>query len=139
VAKFPDDRRVTPLGRFLRRFAIDELPQLLQVLHGEMSMVGPRPLPLDDLQQPGWLDGIDNAERLRRLEWARCRHYVPPGLTGRWQISRAPEADFENWMLCDLAYLARHSLLGDLAIVLRTPAAILRGRPTFDHARQHRC
>ena len=128
VGKARHDPRVTPLGRVLRRVCLDELPQLLNVLHGSMSLVGPRPLPVDDVEHPGWLETDDAVERARRLAWFARRHTVPPGLTGLWQISAAPEDDFENWIACDLRYCDTRSLRLDLAILLRTPGAVLRGR-----------
>ncbi|HEX2952243.1 MAG TPA: sugar transferase [Armatimonadota bacterium] len=130
VAKQPDDTRITPLGLFLRRTAIDELPQLYNVLHGEMSLVGPRPLPQDDLAEPGWLQDNRPDEYARRIEWLRKRHSVQPGLTGTWQISTKPAEDFDNWITCDLLYVNHHSLWIDLLIALQTPIAILRGRST---------
>lgn len=128
VAKDPADPRVTPIGRMLRRFKLDELPQFLNVLRGEMSLVGPRPLPIDDLQQSGWLKHVDDRERARRLDWYERRHQVLPGVTGLWQISANPEEDFDNWMICDLAYVARCSLPLDGVILCKTARAILRGR-----------
>ncbi|HOF87016.1 MAG TPA: sugar transferase [Armatimonadota bacterium] len=128
VRKDHADPRITPLGRLLRRAALDELPQLWNVLRGEMSLVGPRPLPVADLAHPAWLAIADAAERARRADWARARQTVPPGLTGLWQISPEPETDFENWLVRDRDYLRRRSLALDLYILLVTPVAILRGR-----------
>ncbi|OPZ88093.1 MAG: UDP-glucose:undecaprenyl-phosphate glucose-1-phosphate transferase [bacterium ADurb.Bin429] len=128
VRKDHADPRITPLGRLLRRAALDELPQFWNVLRGEMSLVGPRPLPVDDLAHPAWLEIANADERARRADWARLRQSVPPGLTGLWQISPDPETDFENWLVRDLDYLRRRSLAFDLYILLVTPVAILRGR-----------
>jgi lipopolysaccharide/colanic/teichoic acid biosynthesis glycosyltransferase len=110
------DPRVTPLGRCLRRFSLDELPQLWNVLRGEMSLVGPRPLPLEEVRR-----FADDAHR-RRLS-------VKPGLTCLWQISgRNDIADFDDWVRLDLAYIDQWSLWLDLKILIATIPVALLGR-----------
>ncbi len=114
VFKLRDDPRVTRVGRVLRRTSVDELPQLWNVLRGEMSLVGPRP-PLPD--------------EVRRYErWQRRRLSVKPGLTCTWQVSGRSEVGFRRWMELDLAYIDGWSLWGDVRIVLQTIPAVLRGR-----------
>lgn len=112
--KMSHDPRVTPLGQFLRRHSLDELPQLWNVLRGEMSLVGPRPLPLPEVQ------AIAEGDDRRRLS-------VKPGITGLWQISgRSDLADFADWVRLDLAYIDQWSLGLDLKILLATiPVALL--------------
>ena len=111
VFKVADDSRVTGLGGFLRMTSIDELPQLFNVLVGEMSLVGPRPLPVKEQQEiRGW--------RRRRLS-------MKPGITGLWQVSGRNTVDFEEWMKLDLQYVDRWSLRQDIAILLRTIPAVL--------------
>jgi lipopolysaccharide/colanic/teichoic acid biosynthesis glycosyltransferase len=114
VYKLVDDPRVTPVGRVLRRFSVDELPQLINVLRGEMSLVGPRP-PL-----PYEVELYDARAR-RRLS-------VLPGLTGLWQVSGRNQLDFGQMVDLDLAYIARWSPWLDLQIVLRTPLVLITGR-----------
>lgn len=111
--KDPDDPRHTPTGRFLRRTSLDELPQLVNVLRGEMSLVGPR---------PELLHVVADYD-----QWAHLRHLVKPGLTGPWQISHrgTPGGDMHEHVDLDLAYVARVTLLGDLWLLLRTIPAVL--------------
>jgi lipopolysaccharide/colanic/teichoic acid biosynthesis glycosyltransferase len=114
VFKLRDDPRVTRVGRFIRRTSLDELPQLWNVVRGEMSLVGPRP-PLPS--------------EVRRYErWQRRRLSVKPGITCTWQVSGRNEIDFQQWMELDLAYIDRWSLWEDVRIVLRTIPAVLSGR-----------
>ena len=113
VFKAADDPRLTPVGRVLRKLSLDELPQLLNVLKGEMSLVGPRPLPVYEASR------IKGAQR-RRLA-------MRPGMTGLWQVSGRNAVDFDGWMQMDLFYVDRWSLGLDLRILLRTIPVVLRG------------
>ncbi len=114
VFKIKNDPRITPLGRFLRKTSIDELPQLLNVLKGDMSLVGPRPLPVRDYE------GFDK-------DWQRRRFSVRPGITCLWQIAGRSSIPFEKWMQLDLQYIDKWSLRLDFEILLRTIPAVLRG------------
>jgi exopolysaccharide biosynthesis polyprenyl glycosylphosphotransferase len=114
IFKMRNDPRVTPVGRFLRRWSLDELPQLFNVVHGEMSLVGPRPLPERDY------------ERLE--DWHRKRYLVLPGMTGLWQVSGRSELDFDELVRLDFLYLERWSVWLDLAIMVRTIPAVFRAR-----------
>jgi lipopolysaccharide/colanic/teichoic acid biosynthesis glycosyltransferase len=114
VFKLADDPRVTPLGRVLRRLSLDELPQLLNVVAGDMSLVGPRPLPVREQTE------IRGAHR-RRLS-------MKPGITGLWQVSGRNDLGFEDWMRLDLLYVDTWSLGLDLRILLRTLPAVLFSR-----------
>jgi exopolysaccharide biosynthesis polyprenyl glycosylphosphotransferase len=114
VFKIRDDPRKTRIGTFLRRSSLDELPQLWHVLTGEMSLVGPRPLPVRDVgrfEEP----------------WLMRRFSVRPGLTCLWQISGRSDLGFDRWVTLDLQYIDRWSLQLDLAILIKTIPAIVRG------------
>jgi lipopolysaccharide/colanic/teichoic acid biosynthesis glycosyltransferase len=109
--KLEHDPRITPVGRFLRRFSIDELPQLFNVMSGDMSLVGPRPsLP--------WEVELYTPEQRRR-------HACMPGITGLWQVSGRNRLSMPEMLALDVAYLERRSLLLDIRILLRTPYALL--------------
>lgn len=104
--KMKEDPRVTKIGKFMRKTSIDELPQLLNVLKGEMSLVGPRPsLPKEVINFEDWM--------LERLE-------VKPGLTCYWQVSGRNDIDFEDWMKLDIKYVRERNLLIDIKLVFRT-------------------
>jgi exopolysaccharide biosynthesis polyprenyl glycosylphosphotransferase len=112
--KMADDPRVTALGRFLRRSSIDELPQLLNVLTGTMSLVGPRPLPIDEQQQSHG--------------WQRRRLSMKPGITCLWQVSGRSDVGFDEWMRLDLRYVDDWSLWLDLKILVETVPVVIFGK-----------
>jgi len=115
VFKVTNDPRITPVGRFLRRYSLDELPQFINVLKGEMSLVGPRPLPVREIAQ------VPNPADRRRLS-------VKPGLTCLWQICGRNEVrDWQDWVRLDLEYIDNWSLWLDLKILVKTIPAVLRG------------
>ncbi len=112
IFKMKDDPRITPAGRFIRRWSIDELPQLINILFGEMSLVGPRPLPLRDFERMGEL----HKKRLAAV----------PGITGYWQTSGRSDLSFEDMVRLDLYYIENWSLGLDVKIILKTIGAVLR-------------
>jgi lipopolysaccharide/colanic/teichoic acid biosynthesis glycosyltransferase len=110
--KMKEDPRVTRIGRFLRATSIDELPQLINVIKGDMSLVGPRPFIIEEARM---IDG-----------WAARRFEVRPGLTGLWQVSGRAELPYEELRRLDYAYVASWSIWWDLKILWQTPASVLR-------------
>ena len=118
--KMRDDPRITNIGKRLRRWSIDELPQVLNVLRGDMNLVGPRPLPLDDLQ------GIESNTEL--TYWFSQRSKVKPGITGTWQVSDRRDLKMEDMVRLDIDYIQNWSIWGDILLLIRTIPAVLRGR-----------
>ncbi|HZI15096.1 MAG TPA: exopolysaccharide biosynthesis polyisoprenyl-phosphate hexose-1-phosphate transferase EpsZ [Myxococcus sp.] len=114
VFKMKNDPRITGIGRFIRKFSIDELPQFINVLRGEMSIVGPRP-------------PVPN-EVAKYETWQRRRLSVRPGLTCIWQVSGRNQISFEEWMYLDMQYIDHWSLTSDLTLLLRTVPVVLTGR-----------
>jgi len=119
--KLRDDPRVTPVGRFLRRYSLDELPQLINVLWGEMSLVGPRPLQLRDSDRLLALDPTGYARRLQAI----------PGLTGPWQIGGRSDVDYQAMVQLDLDYIENWSLSRDLLIICKTFFVVLLRRGAY--------
>ena len=115
--KIRDDPRVTRVGRVLRRLSLDELPQLWNVLRGQMSLVGPRPLPLRD--------------HAMLEDWHRARSLVLPGMTGLWQISGRSGLEFDDLVRLDFAYIEAWSIWLDISIIARTIPAVLSGRGAY--------
>jgi lipopolysaccharide/colanic/teichoic acid biosynthesis glycosyltransferase len=114
VFKIKNDPRITRVGKFLRKASVDELPQLLNVLKGDMSLVGPRPLPLRDYQ------GFDQ-------DWVRRRFSVPPGITCLWQVNGRSSLTFREWMELDLQYIDHWSLWLDVKLIAKTIPAVWKG------------
>jgi exopolysaccharide biosynthesis polyprenyl glycosylphosphotransferase len=114
VFKMKRDPRITSIGRFIRKYSIDELPQLINVWLGDMSLVGPRPPIPSEVEEYTW-------EQRRRLS-------VKPGMTGLWQVSGRSEVNFEDWVSMDLAYIDQWSLLQDFRILVKTVQVVLQGK-----------
>jgi len=111
--KVTNDPRVTPVGRFLRKYSLDELPQFLNVLRGDMSVVGPRPPIASEVKEY-------KLSHLRRLN-------VTPGITGLWQVQGRKDPSFDSYVSLDMTYIDNWSLWLDLAIILRTVGVVLAG------------
>jgi lipopolysaccharide/colanic/teichoic acid biosynthesis glycosyltransferase len=112
--KLAVDDRITPVGRWIRRWSLDELPQLFNVLSGDMTLVGPRPaIPYEVAEYPSWY---------------RERFSVKPGLTGLWQVSGRSERTYEEMVRLDIEYAENRSLLGDISILARTPWVVVGRR-----------
>jgi len=111
--KLTDDPRVTGVGRVLRRFSLDELPQLWNVLLGQMSLVGPRPHPRDDVE--------------RYSDWHFQRLNAKPGMTGLWQVSGRRDSSFDRWVEQDIEYIQSWSLWLDIVILFRTVGVVVSG------------
>jgi lipopolysaccharide/colanic/teichoic acid biosynthesis glycosyltransferase len=117
IFKDTNDLRVTDIGRVLRRFSLDELPQLLNVLKGEMSLVGPRPLPVHESVA---IQGL-----------YRKRFTMKPGITCRWQVAGRNNITFDRWMELDIEYVDNWSLREDMKLLLLTIPAVFSGRGAY--------
>jgi exopolysaccharide biosynthesis polyprenyl glycosylphosphotransferase len=118
--KIEADPRITPIGLWIRRWSIDEIPQLINVLKGEMNLVGPRPLPVDDIQRLG--------ENVELQYWFTQRSKVKPGITGTWQVSNRDSLKMEDMVRLDIDYIQHWNFFSDLAILIRTIPAVFKGR-----------
>jgi lipopolysaccharide/colanic/teichoic acid biosynthesis glycosyltransferase len=115
--KIRDDPRVTRVGRMLRRLSIDEVPNVINVLRGEMSLVGPRPLPVRD------------NDRLE--DWHRRRYNVLPGMTGLWQVAGRSDLTFDDLVRLDFYYIENWSIWLDISILLKTPIAVFARKGAY--------
>jgi len=121
--KIMNDPRITRVGRFIRKYSIDELPQLLNVIRGDMSLVGPRPLPVSDFEEANEPEDFWDA--------VKDRASVRPGMTGLWQVSGRSEIKFRDMVLLDLYYVENRSLSLDLEILFRTVAVVVFGKGSY--------
>ena len=117
VFKIRSDPRVTAVGKFIRKYSLDELPQLWHVLRGNMSLVGPRPAVPDEVA--------------RYAPWQRERLAVKPGLTCTWQVSGRSDIPFDQWVRMDIEYVRRRDMWLDLRLLLRTIPAVITGRGAY--------
>lgn len=115
VFKIKNDPRITKVGKYLRKWSIDEIPQLFNVLKGDMSLVGPRPLPVRDF------NGIEQ-------DWQRRRFSILPGITCTWQISGRNEIPYKDWIKMDMEYIDNWKLSRDLKILIKTIPAVMKGK-----------
>lgn len=115
--KMKNDPRITAVGRLLRKTSLDELPQFFNVLKGDMSLVGPRPLPVDEMRAS--------------KSWHRCRLEVKPGITCLWQITSRDESCFDQWMRLDLEYIRNMSFSYDLKLLVMTIPAVLSRKGAY--------
>ncbi len=121
--KIKDDPRLTRVGKVIRKFSIDELPQLVNVLKGEMSLVGPRPLPVKDYEK---IDANDHVGG-----YVHLRAKAKPGMTGLWQVSGRSQLGFREMVMLDLYYIENQTILFDLEILAQTVPVVVFGRGAY--------
>ena len=129
IFKIRDDPRMTRVGKVIRRFSIDELPQILHVIQGTMSLVGPRPLPYEDVVAQIPEDYLHNQSMY--TTWDLQRLTTKPGITCIWQVSGRSELDYDTWVKMDIEYIENWSLGLDLKLLAQTVPAVLSGRGAY--------